>query len=219
MNLLRRAQGCFAGGRTHAIAALRRAEMVASDETGVRIEGSNAYHWVFRSSEAVVHQAAQTRAASVVRDMMDGRQPAVWMSDRYAAQQGHGAAHQTCLAHLARDVAYAVEASDDPVPWRLQIWLQSVFALAGRVTKPGGLDTGGQAQDPGPAPNQHPRHREFLRRDPGTPGQDRTGPRSTPDLPRPSRSSRGDQQCLRARPAPGRCPAQSDQRLSGDVGR
>ncbi len=33
-----------------------------------------------------------------------------------------------------RDVAYVVEASDDPVPWRLQLWLQSVFALAERVT-------------------------------------------------------------------------------------
>src|SRR3954464_6869302 len=134
MNLLRRAQGRFEGGQRSAISALRQAEMVASDETGVRIEGANAYHWVFRSPEAVVHHAAPTRAASVVRDMMDGHQPAVWMSDRYAAQQGHGAAHQTCLAHLARDVAYAVEASDDPVPWRLQIWLQSVFAMAGRVT-------------------------------------------------------------------------------------
>ena len=39
-----------------------------------------------------------------------------------------------CLAHLARDVAYVVEASDDPVPWRLQLWLQSVFALAERIT-------------------------------------------------------------------------------------
>ncbi|GJD50777.1 IS66 family transposase ISMno2 [Methylobacterium crusticola] len=25
-------------------------------------------------------------------------------------------------------------ASDDPVPWRLQLWLQSAFALAGQVT-------------------------------------------------------------------------------------
>src|SRR5215204_3471569 len=66
--------------------------------------------------------------------MMDGHRPALWLSDRYAAQQGHGVAHQTCLAHLARDIAYAVEASDDPVPWRLQIWLNAVFALAGRVT-------------------------------------------------------------------------------------
>jgi transposase len=65
---------------------------------------------------------------------MDGHRPAVWISDRYTAQQGHAAEHQTCLAHLARDVAYVVEASDDPVPWRLQLWLRSVFALAERVT-------------------------------------------------------------------------------------
>ena len=100
----------------------------------MRIEGCNAYHWVFRSADAVVHQAAPTRAASVVRAMMDGHRPAVWLSNRYTAQQGHGLAHQTCLAHLARDVAYAVEVSDDPVPFRLQLWLNAVLALAGRVT-------------------------------------------------------------------------------------
>ncbi len=135
MNLLRRAQGRFADGQVRAVSSLRQAEVVASDETGVRIEGSNAYHWVFRSPEAVVHHASPTRAASVAREMMDGHRPAVWLSDRYTAQQGHGAAHQTCLAHLARDIAYAVEASDDPVPWRLQLWLNTVFSIAERVTK------------------------------------------------------------------------------------
>ena len=134
MNLLRRAQARFRPGRAAAVATLRRAKVVASDETGVRIEGSNAYHWVFRSGEAVVHTASPTRGAVVVRDMMDGHRPAVWISDRYTAQQGHAAQHQTCLAHLARDVAYAVEVSADPVPLRLQLWLQSVFALAERVT-------------------------------------------------------------------------------------
>jgi transposase len=58
----------------------------------------------------------------------------VWLSDRYTAQQGHGVQHQTCLAHLARDVAYAVEVSEDPVPLRLQLWLGSVFSLAERVS-------------------------------------------------------------------------------------
>src|SRR6476619_3132229 len=130
MNLLRRAQGRFQAGREAAVAALRRAEVVASDETGVRIEGCSGYHWVFRCQDAVVHQAAPTRAASVVRAMMDGHRPAVWLSDRYAAQQGHGLAQQTCLAHLARDVAYALEASDDPVPFRLKLWLRSTFDLA-----------------------------------------------------------------------------------------
>src|SRR5919202_3073027 len=130
MNLLRRAQGRFQAGREAAIAALRRAEVVASDETGVRIEGCTGYHWVFRCRDAVVHQAAPTRAASVVHAMMDGRRPAVWLSDRYSAQQGHGLAQQTCLAHLARDVAYALEAGDDPIPFRLKLWLTAVFELA-----------------------------------------------------------------------------------------
>ena len=130
MNLLRRAQGRFTEGRSRAVAALRQAAVVASDETGVRIEGSNAYHWVFRSPQAVVHQAALTRGASVVRAMMDGHRPAVWLSDRYTAQQGHGAAHQTCLAHLARDVAYADETSEDVLPSRLKLWLYRAFALA-----------------------------------------------------------------------------------------
>jgi len=135
MNLLRRAQGRFAEGQVRAVSSLRQAEVVASDETGVRIEGSNAYHWVFRSPEAVVHHASPTRAASVIREMMDGHRPAVWLSDRYTAQQGHGVEHQTCLAHLARDVAYAVEVSQDPVPWRLQLWLQAVFTLSERITR------------------------------------------------------------------------------------
>jgi transposase len=134
MNLLRRAHGRFQTGRDEAVAALRRAEVVASDETGVRIEGANAYHWVFRAPDAVVHQAAPTRAASVIRAMMDGHRPQVWLSDRYSAQQGHAEAQQTCLAHLARDVAYAREASEDPLPWRLELWLRSAFDLAGAIT-------------------------------------------------------------------------------------
>ena len=135
MNLLRRAQRRFQAGRAQAVAVLRQAEVVASDETGVRIEGSTGYHWVFRCTAAVVHQAASTRAAAVVHAMMDGHRPAVWLSDRYSAQQGHGVAQQTCLAHLARDVAYALEASDDPVPFRLKLWLASAFDLADDVAR------------------------------------------------------------------------------------
>src|SRR3954453_17508106 len=80
-----------------------------------------------RCEEAVVHQGAPPRAASVVHAMMAGHRPQVWLSDRYSAQQGHADAQQTCLAHLARDVAYAREASEDDVPWELELWLGSVF--------------------------------------------------------------------------------------------
>src|SRR3954451_21155730 len=77
---------------------------------------------------------ATRSAASVIRAMMDGHRPAVWLFDRYSAQQGHAEAQQTCLAHLARDVAYAREASEDPVLWRLELWLRSAFDLAGAIT-------------------------------------------------------------------------------------
>jgi transposase len=113
-----------------AVASLRQAKVIGSDETGVRIEGSNAYHWVFRCAEAVVHQAAPTCGGVVVRDMMDGHRPEVWCSDRYVAQQGHADAHQTCLAHLAQDVAYAIEAGEDLLPMRLKLWLHKAFELA-----------------------------------------------------------------------------------------
>ena len=132
--MLRRAETRFEAGRDAALSALRRAEVVASDETGVRIEGTNSFHWVFRCEGAVVHHAAPTRAASVVREIMDGHRPAVWLSDRYAAQQGHADRQQTCLAHLARDVAYALEAGDDPLALRLKLWLDAAFQLARTVT-------------------------------------------------------------------------------------
>lgn len=41
MNLLRRARGQFRAGREAAVSALRRPEVVASDETSMRIKGSN----------------------------------------------------------------------------------------------------------------------------------------------------------------------------------
>ncbi len=124
----------FEEKRGQALAVLRQANCVASDETGVRIEGVNAYHWVFRCKGAVVHKAAFSRSAGVVRETMDGARPKVWTSDRYSAQQNHAEAQQTCLAHLARDVAYGMEASDDDVVLRLKLWFDAVFAFAKAMT-------------------------------------------------------------------------------------
>jgi len=55
---------------------------------------------------------------------------AVWISDRYSAQQKHGDRHQTCLAHLARDTAFALEHGSDDPPLRFKLWLGRAFALA-----------------------------------------------------------------------------------------
>jgi transposase len=99
----------------------------------MRIEGVNAYHWVFRCDRAVVHEADFTRSAEVVRRTMNGARPKVWLSDRYSAQQRHADSQQACLAHLAREVAYGVEANDDAAPFRLKLWFDRAFALAGTI--------------------------------------------------------------------------------------
>jgi transposase len=130
MNMFIRSHPRFKIEAEKAKTILRAARVVASDETGVRIEGTNSYHWVFHCKDAVVHQPYYFRATRVVGEMMDGSVPEVWISDRYLAQQSHGIRHQTCLAHLARDTAFALEHGSDDLPFRFKLWLGKAFDLA-----------------------------------------------------------------------------------------
>ena len=41
--------------------------------------------------------------------------------------------HQTCLAHLARETAFAVENGSDDLPMRFKPWVIKAFALAGSL--------------------------------------------------------------------------------------
>jgi transposase len=52
---------------------------------------------------------AHARGAAVPKDVLDGHKPQVWVSDRYTAQTGHGQDAQVCLAHVLRDVQYAID--------------------------------------------------------------------------------------------------------------
>ena len=135
MNMFNRSHPKFKIEAAKAKAILRAARVVASDETGVRIEGTNAFHWVFHCKGAVVHQPDPSRAARVVEDMMAGHVPEVWISDRYSAQQSHGERHQTCLAHLARDTAFALEHGSDDLPMRFKLWLVKAFDLAATLAE------------------------------------------------------------------------------------
>jgi len=69
-NMLKRSHEPFEIAKQDIIGDLRQAETVASDETGIRIEGLNGYQWVFMCDQAVVHEAQLSRAAQVVRDAL-----------------------------------------------------------------------------------------------------------------------------------------------------
>jgi transposase len=114
------------------LARLRRARVICSDETGVRIAGKNAWNWVFQNGEVVIHVIRHSRAASVVDEVLDGHRPVIWVSDLYSAQQGHAEEWQICLAHQLRDCQFAIEAGDTIFAPRMKLLLLRAFAFSRR---------------------------------------------------------------------------------------
>ena len=128
----RRARPRFDADVAAILARLRRARVVYSDETGVRIDGQGCWNWVFQNAEVVIHVVRRSRGAEVVAEVLAGHRPALWVSDLYGAQQGHAEAWQICLAHQLRDCAYAIEAGDAVFAPRMKTLLLRAVVLARR---------------------------------------------------------------------------------------
>jgi transposase len=114
------------------LARLRRSRIVCSDETSVRIAGRTHWNWVFQNHQVVIHVIRDSRAASVVADVMAGHRPTIWVSDLYGAQQGHADLWQVCLAHQLRDCQYAIDAGDAMFAPRMKALLLRAVVLARR---------------------------------------------------------------------------------------
>jgi len=128
----RRAMPRFDAEVSAILARLRRARVVCSDETTVRVDGRTHWNWVFQNNEVVIHVIRHSRGAGVVSEVMDGHRPALWVSDLYSAQQGHAADWQICLAHQLRDCQFAIEAGDSIFAPRMKMLLLRAFVLARR---------------------------------------------------------------------------------------
>lgn len=64
---------------------------------------------------------------------MNGHRPEYWLSDRYASQHNKGLRHQTCLAHLAREIARIAQVGDQKLAKKLKAWMDDVFTLSKRI--------------------------------------------------------------------------------------
>ena len=111
-NILSRAKEQVDAAVADITAELRQAGVIGCDETGARVAGQKYWQWVFGCATAVLHKVAPSRGKAVVQEVLDGHVPEVWVSDRFAAQSGHGESRQLCLAHLLRDAQYAIDAGD-----------------------------------------------------------------------------------------------------------
>ena len=126
------AKTCFDNEFAAILARLRRSRIVCCDETSVRIDGKTHWNWVFQNAQVVIHVVRNSRAASVVVDVMAGHRPSIWVSDLYGAQQGHADLWQVCLAHQLRDCQYAIEAGDAIFAPRMKMLLLRAVVLARR---------------------------------------------------------------------------------------
>jgi transposase len=111
-NMLGRAAKPFADAADGIAAEVRKAEVIASDETSARVKGKTWWQWTFGCATAVYHLIAPTRGKCVPSAFLVGAKPKMWLSDRLPAQLRHAEEHQFCLAHLIRDAQYAIDHGD-----------------------------------------------------------------------------------------------------------
>jgi transposase len=112
-NILARAQAPLEAAASAIAAAVTAADVVASDETSVRVMKTTQWEWVFVTALCVLHIIRPSRGADVVRALFGEHRPRVWLSDSYGAQRGHSAFWRMCLAHLLRDTQFAIDCGDD----------------------------------------------------------------------------------------------------------
>ena len=130
--MLRRAAKPFADAADAIADTVRASPVIASDETSARVAGKTWWQWTFGAATAVYHTIVPTRGKAVPTEFLGQARPEVWLSDRLAAQCGHGRAHQVCLAHLIRDAQYACDAGDTVFAPAFKRFLQQACAIGRR---------------------------------------------------------------------------------------
>lgn len=113
VNILSASAEPFSAEAERIKARLLAGTTLASDETGLRVGKANWWLWVFHHADSAVFVADKHRSKAVVEAFLGDHRPDYWISDRYGVQMGWAKREQqVCLAHLIRDVQYAIEAGD-----------------------------------------------------------------------------------------------------------
>ena len=113
VNILSASRKPFAAQTSLIKARLMAGTALASDETGMRVGKANWWLWVFHHRDSAVFVADKHRSKAVVEAFLGDWRPDYWISDRYGGQMGWAKReHQVCLAHLIRDIQYAIDAGD-----------------------------------------------------------------------------------------------------------
>ena len=112
-NMLEASGGVFAHQTSLIRDRLLSGTILQSDETSARVGNKTWWTWVFHNGDSACFLIRPSRGKAVVGEFLGAVRPDFWVSDRLAAQMGWArTGHQACLAHLLRDVQYAIDAGD-----------------------------------------------------------------------------------------------------------
>jgi transposase len=112
-NMLQASGGTFARQASLIRDRLLSGTILQSDETSARVGKKTWWTWVFHNGDSACFLIRPSRGKAVVGEFLGAVRPDFWVSDRLGAQMGWArTGHQACLAHLLRDVQYAIDAGD-----------------------------------------------------------------------------------------------------------
>jgi transposase len=91
--------------------SIRQSQVVHCDETSNRIDGANAWEWVFCTVNGIYHVIRRNRSVEVIRDLMKDIPAEVWVSDCYGGQlKAPSKQKQLCMAHQLRALQRVLDA-------------------------------------------------------------------------------------------------------------
>ncbi len=109
---------------------IRRSAVIGSDETGMRVEGTNWWLWTVQTPQASYFAVADTRSGDVLEALMFDAVAEVWCSDLFSAQlTAQTRRFAICHAHQLRDLQFAIDAGDDVFAPAFQLILREALQL------------------------------------------------------------------------------------------
>lgn len=82
---------------------IRQNKIKHADETGWRINGENAWCWMFSSPKSILYTIEETRGKGVPQKILGVSPPGVLIRDDYGAYKKLDLPQQSCWAHLLRN--------------------------------------------------------------------------------------------------------------------
>jgi len=102
------------------------ASYVGTDETSMAVNGEEHWVWTWQNSHLTFIACTDNRGFKTIEQYFpEGLPNSIIGHDRYAAHfKCQAKQHQTCMAHLLRDLKYLIELYDNKCDWavRLKTW-------------------------------------------------------------------------------------------------